>query len=170
VVGLQIHALQLFWYLILWLGLHEGMYLLLGMIRRRILLCWSIGPLGIATIYAREPGRVFSLAQLLLPAALAALFLRFTVFQTVPPPIPNLPHGALAQVCTVLLSLALTSGVRAVMLVRDWRCPIWGEARLLRSLSWRRATGTAIYFTAFGRVFLRERFHATPREFLQIVS
>jgi hypothetical protein len=170
VVGLQIHSLQLFWLLILWTGLHEGTYLLLGMVRWRILICWSIGPLGIATTYEREPGRVFSLAQLLLPAALAALFLRFAFFQAVPPPILNLPHGTLAQVFTMLLSLALTSSARVVMLVRDWRYPIWGEARLLRSLSWRRATRTAIYFTTFGRAFLRERFHATPREFLQIVS
>ncbi len=167
---MQVHVLQLFGLLVLWIGLHEGMYLLLGMVQRRILICWSIGPLGIATTYAREPGRIFSLAQLLLPAALAALFLRFAFFQAVPPPIANLPQEALAQLLIVLLSLALTSGVRAIMLVRDWRYPIWGEARLLRSLAWRQATGAAIYFTAFGRAFLRERFHATPREFLQIVS
>jgi hypothetical protein len=170
VVGLQIHALQIFWFLVLWIGLHEATYLLLGMVRRRILICWSIGPFGVATTYAREPGRLFSLAQLLLPAALAALFLRFAFFQAVPPPIANLPQSALAQLLIVLFSLVLTSSVRAIVLVRDWRYPIWGEARLLRSLSWRRATGAAVYFTAFGRAFLRERFQVTPREFLQTVS
>ncbi len=167
---LQVHALQLFWSLVLWIGLHEAGYLLLGLARRRIMICWSIGPLGIATTYAREPGSAFLLLQLLAPAALAALFLRFALFGTMPPPILGLPAGALAQWLTVLLSLALTSGVRAVMLARDWRYPIWGEARLLRSVAWCRATGAAIFFTAFGRAFLRERFQVTPREFLQTVS
>jgi hypothetical protein len=70
----------------------------------------------------------------------------------------------------VSLSLVLTSGIRAALLVRDWRFPIWGEARLLRGVSWGRATGAAIFFTAAGRVFLRERFQVTPREFLQTVA
>jgi hypothetical protein len=170
VVSLQVHALQFFWSLVLWIGLHEALYLLLGMLRRRILICWSIGPLGVATTYGREPGWGFLLAQLLTPAVLAALFLRFTLFQAMMPPIPNLPAGPLAQLLVVLVSLVLTSGIRAALLVRDWRYPTWGEARLLRSLAWRRVTGAAIFFTAFGRAFLLERFQVTPREFLQTVS
>lgn len=167
-VGLQVHALQLFWFLILWIMLHEAAYLLLGLMQRRLLICWSIGPLGIATTYVRDPGRGFLLAQLLIPAALAALFLHFLLFQQTPP-VLHLPNGALAQLLAVLISLGLTSGIRAVLLARDWRYPIWGEARLLRSVSWCRATGAVIYFTAFGRAFLRERFQVTPREFLQTV-
>ncbi len=31
------------------------------------------------------------------------------------------------------------------------------------------ATGARIYFTATGRAYLRERFGATPREFLSMV-
>ncbi len=167
--GLQVYTLQLFWLLVLWIALHEAAYLLLGLARRRIMLCWSIGPLGIATTYVREPGRAFLLTQLLAPAALAALFLRFVLFQVRPPPILHLPDGALAQALTILLSLMLTSGIRAIMLARDWCYPIWGEARLLRTVSWCRATCAAIYFTAFGRAFLRERFQVTPREFLQTI-
>lgn len=168
--GLQVHTLLLFWSLVLWIGLHEATYLLLGMLRRRILICWSIGPLGVATTYEREPGWGFLLAQLLAPAVLAALFLRFTLFQAMSPPILNLPNGVLPQLLTVLASLVLTSSIRAVLLLRDWRYPIWGEARLLRSIAWCRATGAAIVFTAFGRAFVRERFQVTPREFLQTVS
>ncbi len=168
--GLQIHALQLVWSFALWIGLHEAIYLLLGMLRRRILLCWSVGPLGIATTYEREPGWRFLLAQLLAPAVLAALFLRAMLFQPVTPPILNLPNGVLAQLAVVLLSLVITSGFRAALLVRDWRYPLWGEARLLRSIAWCQATGAIIIFTAFGRAFLRERFQVTPREFLQTVS
>ncbi|HEY7348407.1 MAG TPA: hypothetical protein VH599_08850 [Ktedonobacterales bacterium] len=168
-IGLQVHALQLCWSLVFWIALHEAAYLLLGLARRRIMICWSIGPLGIATTYVREPGRGFLLAQLLLPAALAALFLRFLLFQQMPPPILHLPQGALAQLLTIVTSVVLTSGIRAVMLVRDWRYPIWGEARLLRTGAWSRATCAALYFTAFGRAFLRERFQATPREFVQTV-
>ena len=169
-VGLQVHVLLLFWSLVLWIGLHEVTYLLLGMTRRRTLLCWSIGPLGTATTYVREPGWGFLLTQLLAPAILAALFLRFALFQAMSPPILHLPDGPLPQLLAMLISLVLTSGVRTVLLLRDWRFPIWGEARLLRSIAWHRATGAAIFFTAFGRTFLRERFHVTPREFLQIVS
>jgi hypothetical protein len=168
--GLQIHALQLCWILALWIGLHEASYLLLGMLRRRILLCWSIGPLGIATTYEREPGWGFLLAQLLAPAILAALFLRAMLFQPMTPPILNLPNGLLVQLGIVLVSLMVTSGLRGVLLARDWRYPIWGEARLLRSLVWSQATGAVIFFTACGRAFLRERFQVTPREFLQTVS
>ncbi len=168
--GLQVQVIQLFWVLILWIGLHEATYLLLGLLGRRALACWSIGPLGIATTYLRDPGRLFLLTQLLAPAALAALFLRFTLFQAMTLPILHLPHGALAQAITMLVSLLLTSGIRAILLVRDWRFPIWGEARLLRGVAWGRATGAIIFFTAVGRAFLRERFQVTPREFLQTVA
>jgi hypothetical protein len=168
--GWQVYTFQVFWTLILWIGLHEGAYVLLGMTRRHTLLCWSIGPLGTGTTYVREPGWGFLLAQLLAPAALAALFLRFMLFQVLPPLILHLPSGVLAQVLIMALSLALTSGIRAALLLRDWRYPIWGEARLLRSIAWGRGTGAAIFFTAFGRAFLRERFQVTPREFLQTVS
>lgn len=168
-IGLQVHTLQLFWSLALWIALHEAAYLLLGMLRRRTMICWSIGPLGIATTYVREPGRVFLLAQLLVPAALAALFLRFVLFQVMSPPILHLPASALAQGFAIVISLALTSTLRAILLARDWRYPIWGEARLLRSVAWARATGAALCFTTFGRAFVRERFQVTPREFLQTV-
>ena len=167
--GLEVHALQLLWSLVFWITLHEAVYLLLGISQRRLLVCWSIGPLGVTTTYAHEPGRGFLIAQLLAPAVLAALFLRFSLFESTPPPVLYLPQGVLAQVITVLASVILTSSIRAMMLVRDWRYPLWGEARLLRSVSWCRATGAVIYFTAFGRAFLRERFQATPREFLQTV-
>lgn len=168
--SLQAHAIQLCWSLVLWIGLHETTYLLLGMLGRRTLLCWSIGPLGITTTYLREPSRFFLLLQLLAPGALAALFLRFTLFQAMPPAILHLPESALAQLGVIALSLLLTSGIRAARLVYDWRFPIWGEARLLRSVAWSRAVGAAIIFTAVGRAFLRERFQVTPREFLQTVS
>ena len=142
---MQIHVIQFFWSLVLWIGLHEATYL-------------------------RDPGRLFLLTQLLAPAVLAALFLRFTLFQATPAPILHLPDGWLAQALTICLSFALTSGMRAVLLVRDWRFPIWGEARLLRGVTWGLATGAAIFFTAAGRAFLRERFQVTPREFLQTVA
>jgi hypothetical protein len=166
----QIHVIQLFWSLVLWIGLHEATYLLLGMLARRTLACWSIGPLGIATTYLRDPGRLFLLMQVVAPAVLAALFLRFTLFQATPAPILHLPDGVLAQALMICISLVLTSGIRAAMLLRDWRFPIWGEARLMRGVSWGRATGAFIFFTAVGRTFLREHFHVTPREFLQTIA
>ena len=166
-MDLQVHTLQLFEFLILWLALHEGTYLLLGLLRRRSLVCWSIGFLGAATTYIRAPGRLFALLQLLLPAILAAGFLRFSLFAVSPGPIGNLPHGPLAQALTVVFSLLFTSAIRALVLLRDWRYPLWGEALVMRNLSWSRATGAFVYFTAFGRAFVRDRFQATPREFLQ---
>lgn len=166
-MDLQVHTLQLFEFLILWLALHEGTYLLLGMLRRRTLVCWSIGFLGAATTYIRAPGRLFALLQLLLPAILAAGFLRFSLFAVSPGPIENLPHGLLAQALTVIFSFLFTSAIRALLLLRDWRYPLWGEALVMRNLSWSRATGAFVYFTAFGRAFVRDRFQATPREFLQ---
>jgi len=169
VEGLQVHALQLFWSLGLWLLLHEAVYVLLGMLRRRTLICWSIGPLGATTTYLREPRRGFLLMQLLVPAALAALFLHVILFEEMAPPILHLPDGLLAQLLVVLISVIVTSGIRLLLLLRDWRYPLWGEARLLRSVAWCRGTGAVMYFTACGRAFVRERFQATPREFLQTV-
>ncbi len=166
-MGLQIHLLQLLSMLAFWIALHEGAYLLLGILHRRSLVCWSIGPLGTTTTYLQKPGQGFLLLQLLAPAILAALFLRFCLFETMPPPIASLPDGTLAQALTMGFSVLCTSTFRALMLVRDWRYPLWGEARVLRSVSWLRATGAFIYFTAFGQAFLRERFEATPHEFLR---
>jgi hypothetical protein len=63
--------------------------------------------------------------------------------------------------------VALLTVWRILGLLRERRFPLWGEARVLATIQRTRATGALIFFTTLGKTFLRERFGATPGEFLR---
>jgi hypothetical protein len=54
--------------------------------------------------------------------------------------------------------------------LRDLRYPLWGEARILCSLQFLRASWASIHFTPFGLSYLRDHFGSSPSELLQVFS
>jgi hypothetical protein len=61
----------------------------------------------------------------------------------------------------------IAAGLQGLRLFGDLRFPLWGEARMLALVERSRALGSRVHFTSAGRQLLRERFGATPREFLR---
>jgi hypothetical protein len=133
---------------------------------RRSLIGWSVGPFGIAAIALGKPSRPVLLAQFVAPVfalagvSYAALYLAHLW------PLDSADQRPAARALTTLAALAIGAALQGLRLAGDLRFPIWGDARVLATVQRSRALGGIVLFTARGRAYLRERFGATPREFL----
>jgi len=162
-----VHPAELTLLILGWIVAYEATYLLASALRADPLVGWSISPLGISTIFLGEPSRPYRLLQLLLPATVAAMVMYIGLFQTSPAPVSGLPHTVAAETTIALLSGLVISGGNIRRIVRDVRYPLWGEARMLHTVQLVRSLRGKVYFTTFGRIYLREEFGATPQDFLQ---
>ena len=166
-MSIHVNPIYLMGVILAWLAVYHLAYALIALARDRSLVCWSIGPLGISPITLREPPARQVLAQLLC-AALAVMGASYaSLYLLVPPPIAGLQQTLSAQLVAVAIPVALLTLWRLLGILRERRFPLWGEARVLASIQRSRATGALVIFTALGRSFLRERFGATPGEFLR---
>jgi len=131
------------------------------------LICWGVGPLGLTVVTLRKPAS----RQLALQFASAGLALAsvadVSLFLTHPSPITGFGETIGAELTTIALIVAIATGARALANLRARRFPLWGEARVLASVQRSVATGAVLFFTPVGRAFLRERYGATPGEFIQ---
>jgi hypothetical protein len=168
-VDLQIHTLYLAATILLWIAVYYAAYWLVALARDPALVCMSVGPLGVSVISLREPPRGRLLAQLACAAVAVAGAAYVSLFLVVPPPIGGLSRSLSTRLVAVCIPVLVISGTRLLGILRDRRYPLWGEARMLTGVQRGLATGARIYFTATGRAYLRERFGATPREFLSMV-
>jgi hypothetical protein len=167
--NMQIHITNLFGlvvFVVLWLGLVEGARILINALRSDPLLGWSIGPLGISALFLYEPSVCFILLSMTFPAFVSGGILYLGLFTSLPSPLA-LPHSALIIIFTLALGIVITSLGDWINALRDFRYPLWGEARVLRSIQYLRASWASIHFTPFGRSYLREHFGANPTELLQ---
>lgn len=153
-------------FLVLWIVLFECAKLLAMVLRSDPLIGWAIGPLGISTLFLSEPSVVFIVFNALFPALVSGSTLYIGLFSAVSGPI-ILPHQPLIIIFVIVLGVLITSGGDFLNALRDLRYPLWGEARILRSIQFLRASWATIHFTSFGLVYLREHFGSNPRELLQ---
>lgn len=168
-MNLQIHTLYLAATILLWIAVYYAAYWLVALARDPALVCMSVGPLGVSVISLREPPRGRLLAQLACAAVAVAGAAYVSLFLVVPPPIAGLDRSLSARLVAVCIPVLAISATRLLSILRDRHYPLWGEARMLTAVQRGLATGARIYFTATGRAYLRERFGATPREFLSMV-
>ena len=165
-MNVHINPIYLTGVILAWFIIYHLAYALIAIARDRSLVCWSIGPLGISAITLREPPARQVLTQLLVAALAVAGATYASLYLLEPPPISGLHQAVSAQLIAVLIPVALLTIWRLLSILRERRFPLWGEARVLASIQRSRATGALIVFTTLGRNFLRDRFGATPGEFL----
>ncbi len=168
-MDIRIHALYLASVLLLWLATYHVAYWLAAIARDPDLVCLGVGPFGLSIISLREPPPRRVLAQFVFAALVLACVTYASLFVVQPPPIAGLDRAPSARLVAVLVPVAALSASRLFSVVRDRLYPIWGEARVLAGVQRGLATGARIYFTPAGRAFLRDRFGATPHEFLRMV-
>jgi hypothetical protein len=153
-------------FVVLWLGLVESTRILLNALRHDPLLGWAVGPLGISTLFVCEPSARFFWLSMTLPAFVSGSVLYLGLFTDFPSPLV-IPNGALTIGVTLAFGILLTSLGDWINALLDFRYPLWGEARVLRSIQYLRASWASIHFTPFGRSYLREHFGANPTELLK---
>lgn len=167
--NMHIHITNLFGllgFVILWLGLLECSKILIKAFRNDPLIGWSIGPLGISTLFLCEPSARFVLFNAIFPTAISGVILYLGLFTSLPSPL-LLPHSALAVVLVLVVGMLISSLGDWICALRDLRYPLWGEARILRNIQYLRSSWASIHFTAFGLSYLREHFGSNPSELLR---
>ena len=156
-------------YVLLWIALVECARILVRMLRNDPLVGWAIGPLGVSTLYLSEPSQMFILFNALFPAVVSAFVLYVELFTALPSPLA-LPSNALVKILVITVGVLLLSTGDFLDALRDFRYPLWGEARILRSIQLLRASWATIHFTPFGLSYLREQFGSEPTDLLQSFS
>jgi hypothetical protein len=170
VTGIHVtNILGLIGFLVLWIVLFECTHMLVSLLRHDPLIGWAIGPLGVTTLFLREPSPFYILLNVLLPALVSGGVLYVGLFTSLPSALV-LPHHLLVEVIVVVVGVLLTSTGDVVNALRDLRYPLWGEARILCSLQFLRASWASIHFTPFGLSYLRDHFGSSPSELLQVFS
>jgi hypothetical protein len=169
VVEIHIQPFYLASVIALWIIVYHTVFWLVGIVRDRSLVFWSVGPFGVTVASLREPPARRILAQLGM-AALSLIALAYiNLFLIVPPPISGLNPRLSSRLVTVAIPAIILTAGHTVGILRERLHPIWGEARVLARAQKSLATGARIYFTRAGRAFLRDRFDTTPNEFLHMV-
>ena len=156
-------------YVLLWIFLVECARILVRVPRNDPLVGWAVGPLGVSTLYLSEPSPVFILINALFPAVVSAFVLYIGLFTALPSPLA-LPTNPLVEILVISVGVLLTSTGDFLDAMRDLRYPLWGEARILRSIQLLRASWATIHFTPFGLSYLREHFGSNPTDLLQSFS
>lgn len=166
---IHIHLVYFAAIVLLWMAVYHITYWAVAVARDPSLVCWSVGPFGISVVSLREPPARRVLAQLAVAALALSAISYASLFALQPPPIAGLSQAPRTELLIVAIPVAALTLARIVGVIRERRHPLWGEARVLASVQRSLATGAHIYFTPHGRAYLRERFQATPPEFLRMV-
>lgn len=167
---IHVDTLYLICVLAVWMALFQAACWLVALAHRDALVCWSVGPLGVSAVYLREPAPPLVLAQMVVPALVVGSASYITLYVVQPGPITGLDAQPLVHLATAVAVGAAVVAIQALRLLGDRRFPLWGEARVLACVQRSLALGSIVHFTPTGRAFLRERFGATPTEFLRDVS
>jgi hypothetical protein len=168
-VSIEVHAIYLMAVVVTWLVAYHAVYWLTALVRDPSLICWSVGLLGLRVVPLREPSLGQRLTQLLLAGTAVAALAYATLFVIQPSPLAGLDQAPSARALAVAIPVVALTLWRLLAILRERRFPLWGEARVMAAVQRSRATGALVVFTPAGRAFLRERFGATPHEFLRMV-
>jgi hypothetical protein len=169
-VAVQVHLIPVAWAVVVWVATYLLASWLVAMTQRSALVCWSVGIFGLAVVYLHAPTRGCRAAQVAVPALLVSLVCYASLYLSRPPPIGGLDHSSAARLVVLGGAFAVVAALELWRLFGDLRFPLWGEARVMALVQRSRALGGLIHFTPAGRKFLRERFGATPREFVRTVG
>ncbi len=159
------NLLGLVGFLVVWIVLFECAHLLIMPLRNGPLIAWAISPLGVTAMFLQEPSTPYIWLNVFFPALISGGVVYFGMFSSLAP--ITLPHTLLIEIAVVVVGILLSSTIDFVLALRDMRYPLWGEARILRSIQYMRASWASIHFTTFGLTYLRDHFGSSPRDLLQ---
>ncbi|HLX41033.1 MAG TPA: hypothetical protein VKR42_10905 [Ktedonobacteraceae bacterium] len=159
------NLLGLVGFLVVWIVLFECAHLLIMLLRNGPLIAWAISPLGVTVMFLREPSMPYIWLNVFFPALISGSVVYFGLFSSLAP--ITLPHTFLIEIPVVVIGILLSSTIDFVLALRDTRYPLWGEARILRSIQYLRASWASIHFTSFGLTYLRDHFGSSPSDLLQ---
>ncbi len=154
--------------LVMWVVLFKCAHVLMMLTRHEPLLGWAIGPFGISVMFLHEPSLLYIWFDVVIPACVSGIVLYTGLFTSLSPLV--LPHYPFLEMLVIIGGVALTSTGDVYNALRDMRHPLWGEARVLRSIQFLRATWARIHFTPFGYSYLNDHFGASPTDLLQVLS
>ena len=154
-------------FLLLWMVLVECAHVLVTLLRHGPLIGWAVSPWGVTVMFLHEPSTLYIWLNVLFPALVSASILYIGLFT--PLASISIPHHPLVEVVVITFGLLLTSTADFINALRDVYYPLWGEARILRSIQFLRASWATIHFTPFGLSYLRDRFGSNPTDLLQVL-
>jgi hypothetical protein len=150
---------------ILWLVTCECAHVGVRLLRREPLIGWAVGPLGVTVMFLHEPSLLYVCLDVLCPAIVSGSFLYIGLYTGISPviftqdsPVP------VVIVCSAVVIMSLTIFMRVW---QDARYPLWGEARVLRTIQKLRGSWARIHFTPFGYSYLLDHFGSNPTDLLQ---
>jgi len=156
----------LFGFLVLWIVLFECAHILVTLLRNDQLIGWAISPLGVTTLFLREPSLLYILLDTFFPAAVSGSALYIGLFTSLTSPLAITRYPWL-EIVVIAVGVLITSTKDFLNMFRDLRYPLWGEARVLRSILYLRSSWARIHFTPFGLSYLHDHFNFTPADMLQ---
>ncbi len=169
VVGQSAHINLLYFAVVAlsWALVYYVVYWAVAIARDASLICWGVGPLGLTVVTLRRPAPRQLALQFVSAGLALACVADVSLFLAHPGPITGLSETISAELGVIALVVAVATVLRLLANIRARRFPVWGEARVLVAVQRSVATGAVLFFTPTGRTFLRERFGATPGEFIQ---
>jgi hypothetical protein len=167
--GVHINSpLGLVVFLVLWIVLCECAHILVALGRREPLIGWAISPFGVTLMVLREPSLLYIWLDVFCPAVVSGGVLYIGLYTPLSP--LTLPDFWLVRLSLLVIGVVVTSVSHLTNALHDLRYPLWGEARILRTVQLLRLSCARIHFTAFGLSYLRKHFGANPTELLQVLS
>jgi hypothetical protein len=152
---------------IVWLLLYKAAHLLLMLLRRDPLIGWGVGPFGITMVFLHEPSLLFLWLDVLFPALVSGSVLYIGLFSSLRP--IEFAATPFFELALMILGICLTSFGDLLNALRDLRHPLWGEARILRTIQILRASWSKIHFTPYGQTYLSDHFGANANDLLQVL-
>jgi hypothetical protein len=151
--------------LVLWIVLCRCTHLAITLLRHEPLVGWAIGPFGVTVMFVHEPSPLLVWLSVLGPAVMSGGVLYIGIFTPLSPLI--ISHNPLVEIVVVACGVLLTGIGDIFTAFQDLRYPLWGEARIMRSIQWLRVTWAKIHFTPFSYSYLSDHFGSNPHDILQ---
>ena len=165
-VNIRIYTvLEFFLLVLLWLVTCECAYVGVRFLRREPLIGWAVGPLGVTVMFLYEPSLFYVCLDVLCPAIVSGSFLYIAFYTGISSVLFS--HDSPIPILIVCCAIPVVCVATFMRLWQDARYPIWGEARVLRTIQKLRSSWASIHFTPFGCSYLLDHFGSNPTDLLR---
>src|SRR5260370_19819963 len=117
--------------LLLLIILFECAHALVALLRADPPIAWAIGPLGLTTLFVREPSTFYILLDALLPAVVSASVLYVGLLTSLASPIV-IPRHPLIEIVVVAVGVLIATTGDFLLALRALVYQLWGERAVLR--------------------------------------